>query len=239
MKAIANTLLVITLSFGSASCQFQSTFAEGEFQDGAPGDAAANALVIENDSQLPDTFPGARYEVRFFARGGVPPLHWRLEKGGVLPPGIMLEDNGLLHGSPERAGEFQFTVSVTDSGKPQQAVQKQFLIRVRSAITLAWKTPAHVTTNRIDGSVEVSNTTPDDIDLTFVVLAVATNGRATAIGYQHFVLARGTTKDLPFGDTLPNGSYIVHVDVVGEVAAKRVIYRERLQTGALQVAVGP
>ena len=34
---------------------------------------------------------------------------------GALPPGIKLEDEGLLHGEAERAGEFEFTVSATDS----------------------------------------------------------------------------------------------------------------------------
>ena len=68
-------------------------------------------------------------------------LHWKLEKG-ALPPGIKFEDDGLLHGKAERAGEFQFTVSVTDGGKPQQAVQKGFVLRVRSALSLNWKAPA-------------------------------------------------------------------------------------------------
>ncbi len=198
-----------------------------------------SALLIQNDSQLPDTYPGAQVELRFLAKGGVPVLHWRLEKG-ALPAGLRLEEDGLLHGYPQRSGEFQFTVSVTDSGKPPQAVQKQFILRVRSALILNWKTPAHVNGNRIEGSAEVSNTTPNEIDLTFVVLAVAENGRATAIGYQHFELARGATRVLPFGDTLPNGGYVVHVDAVGEVAAKNLIYRQRLQTpGRLQVTVGP
>jgi hypothetical protein len=95
--------------------------------------------------------------------------------------------------------------------------------------------------NRIEGSAQVANTTPDDVDLTFYVLAVAANGRATAIGYQHFVLKRGTMEmELPFGETLPHGGYVVHVDAVGEVAAKNVIYREYLETpGPLQVTVGP
>jgi hypothetical protein len=106
---------------------------------------------------------------------------------------------------------------------------------------LNWKSPARVNGNRIEGSVQVSNTTPDDIDLTYIVMAVALNGRATAIGYQHFLLPRGTTgKDLPFGDTLPHGGYVVHVDVVGEVPPKNLIYRERMETpGPLQVIVGP
>jgi hypothetical protein len=197
-------------------------------------------LIIENDSQLPETYPHASYEVRFRARGGVPPLHWRMEKG-ALPPGLKLKDDGLLYGSPEHTGEFQFTVSVTDSGQPPRSVQKAFVLRVHSAMVLNWKNPAHVNGNRIEGSAEISNTTPDDIDLTFIVLAVPENGRAVAIGYQRFVLRRGTVgQELPFGETLPRGGYVVHVDAVGEVPSRNIIYRERMQTPSrLQVTVGP
>ncbi len=200
---------------------------------------AENAIEIQDDQQLPETYPRANYEYHFHAKGGVPPLHWHLDKG-ALPEGIRLEDTGLLHGQALRSGEFQFTVSVRDSTSAP-VVQKTFILRVHSALSLSWKSPAHVSGNRIEGSVNVSNSTPDDMDLTFVVMAVAGNGRATAIGYQHFQLRRGTlNQELPFGDTLPNGGYVVHVDVVGEVPPKNVIYRERMQTPSpLHVTVGP
>jgi len=209
-------------------------------QAGAVGAQSESEIRIENDPELPETYPHASYELRFRARGGIPTLHWRVEKG-ALPPGLKLEDDGLLHGSPDRTGEFQFTLSVRDGGQPQAAVQKAFVLRVRSALVLNWKTGAHVNGNRIEGSAAVSNTTADDIDLTFIVLAVPGNGRAVAIGYQHFMLRRGTVdKELPFGETLPHGGYVVHVDAVGEVAAKNIIYRERMQTPSmLQVTVGP
>jgi len=202
-------------------------------------DGEKPGLVIENNRELPETYPQARYELRFRAQGGVSTLHWRLEKEkGSLPPGLKLEDDGLLHGSPERTGEFRFAVSVHDAG---QAVQKAFVLRVHSALILDWKTVAHVNGNRIEGSAVITNTTQDDVDLTFIVLAVPGNGRAVAIGYQHFLLRRGTVSlELPFGETLSRGGYVVHVDAVGEVAGKKVIYRERMQTpGMLQVAVGP
>lgn len=197
-------------------------------------------LVIE-PTELPGTYPQGVYQVNFEGRGNyVPVLHWRVESG-ALPPGITLEDNGVLHGAAERAGEFQFVVSARDGGKPQQAVQKGFTIKVVEAITVAWKVPAHVTANRIDGSVEVSNSTADDVDLTFDVKAVAENGRATEIGYQHFPLKKGTIgMTLPFGETLPHGAYVIDVNVVGEVAKRKAIYRQRMQTPvALQVVVGP
>lgn len=197
-------------------------------------------LVIE-PTELPGTYPRGPYEVNFHARGNyVPTLHWRVESG-ALPPGITLDDGGLLRGAAERAGEFQFVVSARDGGKPQQAVQRDFTIKVVEAITVAWKVPAHVTANRIDGSVDVSNTTGDDMDLTFEVKAVAENGRATEIGYQHFPLKKGTiAMTLPFGETLPHGAYMVYVDVNGEIAKRNAIYKEEMKTPrALQVVVGP
>jgi hypothetical protein len=196
-----------------------------------------SALTITNESPLPEASPLGTYEVRLLARGGTAPFRWRLEKG-ALPPGIELDPNGLLRGTARSGGEFHFTVSVHDAGS--QHAQKEFTILVHSALELKWKTMAHVDGNRIDGSVEVSNATHDDMDLTFVVLAVAPNGRATAIGYQHFPLRRGTIgQELPFGDTLAHGTYVVYVDAVGEVTRKNLIYREQLQTHALDVTVGP
>lgn len=210
----------------------------------APADGAAaqadDTLTIKTDTNLPDTHPGLPYLVHLEAVGGVPRMHWRLESG-ALPPGIKLTEDGLLAGSAERGGEFQFKVSVRDSSGSSQVKRKDFVIHVRTALTLNWKSEAQVNGNRIEGSVKVSNGTPYVVDLTFVVLAVAANGRATAIGYQHFPLPKGAFEmELPFGDTLPPGAYMVHVDVVGEVAARNIIYRERLQTPKpLQVTVGP
>lgn len=242
-RRIVEVVFPLVCVVAMAACQLGVATAgkqQSAAQDTTETPPSDHGLVIENDSALPLAYPHGSYELRFRAHGGISVLHWRLEKG-TLPPGMNLDDTGLLRGRSDRTGEFQFTVSVTDGGNTQSAVQKGFVLRVISALTLNWKSAARVNGNRIEGSVEVSNTTPDDMDLTFVTMAVASNGRATAIGYQHFVLRRGTTAmELPFGETLPHGGYVVHVDAVGEVAPKNLIYRERLQTpGALQVTVGP
>src|SRR5271167_4495664 len=111
-------------------------------QDKASQDSGG--LVIE-PAELAGTYPHGPYHVDFHARGNyVPVLHWRVESG-ALPPGIKLEDNGVLHGEAERAGEFQFVVAVRDGSNPQQAVQKGFNIKVVEGITVTWKVPAHVT----------------------------------------------------------------------------------------------
>ena len=208
-----------------------------------PAAAAENKddLLRIEPAELPGTYPHGTYLVNFHVRGEyVPVLRWRLVRG-TLPTGITLDDNGVLRGEAERAGEFQFEVEVRDGSKPQRGAVKGFTIKVVEGITVAWKVPPHVTGNRIDGSVEVTNSTADDVDLTFDVKSVAENGRATEIGYQHFPLKRGTiAMALPFGETLPHGAYVVYVNVNGEVAKRNAIYRQRMQTpGALQVVVGP
>jgi hypothetical protein len=210
-------------------------------QDKSTKDHDMDAGLLIEPSELPATYLHGPYQVNFHAGGNyVPVLQWRVESG-TLPPGIRLEESGLLHGEAERAGEFQFVVLVRDGGNPRQAIHKPFFIKVVDGITVAWKDPAHVTGNRIDGSVEVSNSTADDIDLTFDVKAVNENGRATEIGYQHFPLKRGTIgMALPFGETLPHGSYTVYVDVNGEIAKRNAIYKEQMKTPAvLQVVAGP
>jgi hypothetical protein len=73
------------------------------------------------------------------------------------------------------------------------------------------------------------------------VLAVNEIGRATALGYQHFTLAKNTIdKEIPFGENLPAGSYTVNADVVAEVPASNTIHRARLVTSSpLQLAPSP
>jgi hypothetical protein len=237
-------MLMVTGAVGQAGAGQKNAPATGTMpattEDKGQEGAKDDGLVIW-PLKLPGTYPQGTYYVNLQGQGNyVPVLQWRLESG-ALPPGIRLEENGLLHGEAERAGEFQFVVSVKDGGKPQQAVQKEFVINVVEGIIVAWKNPAHVAGSRIEGSVEVSNSTADDVDLTFDVKAVAEDGRATEIGYQHFPLKRGTMgMALPFGESLPHGAYVVNVNVVGEVAKRNAIYRQEMQAPApLQVAVGP
>lgn len=227
---------------GGAFSTAQNSKKSSQDQNSTQGASAdsENGLVIDAP-ELPTAYPQVPYHFRFSAHGNyVPVLRWRLEKG-ALPPGITLAEDGTLSGVPQRPGEFQFVVAVKDGSRSQQAVQRPFVINVVDALTVGWKVPAHLNGSRIEGSVEVTNATREDMELTFDTKAVAENGRATEIGYQHFPLKGGTIGvALPFGETLPNGNYVVYVTVVGEVAARHAIYRQLLQTpGALHVIVGP
>jgi hypothetical protein len=199
----------------------------------------AASLVVES-TVLPKAMPRHLYRFQFRALNGTPPLKWTVVDGDMAA-GVKLSPDGLLAGSPLVAGTFRFTVSVTDGSTSPQTATRQMILRVLKPLSLEWETYPKVSGNRIDGRVQVSNGTDDDFDFTLIVLAVAENGRATAIGYQRFSLNAGVDSfEIPFGETLPRGGYTVHVDAVAEVAEKEAIYRVRLQTKeALQVMVGP
>jgi sugar lactone lactonase YvrE len=51
---------------------------------------------------------------RLYATGGSQPYNWQIVSGG-LPNGLVLDNNGLIHGTPTTGGLFSFGVRVTDA----------------------------------------------------------------------------------------------------------------------------
>ena len=192
------------------------------------------------EQPLPPITAGVEFHTFLRATGGVPPYIWSVA-GGALPDGITLSPEGLLEGRPTKPGAFALTLKVEDSGHPAHSINKEFKVSVAASLLLEWLQLPKVHDNRIDGSVQVSNGSQDTFDLTVIMVAVAENGRATAIGYQHFPLKPGTNNmEIPFGETLPHGGYVIHVDAIAEIPAKKAILRQRLQTPQpLQVTQGP
>jgi hypothetical protein len=205
------------------------------------------ALVSAQDSKsrisittkdLPIATLWNRYSCQLQADGGIEPYHWRVVVGS-LPRGLELQDSGRITGVLNQAGELDVLIQATDrTGARSQP--KKFTLAVEPPLRADWLSKSQVNGARIDGSVKVSNTTGRDFDLTFVVLAVNDIGRATAIGYQHFPLKRNTLdQELPFGDTLSPGSYVVNVDLVGEEPVSQTIFRTRLVTPKETIAQSP
>lgn len=234
---VSGRIVAIALWLGILIACSRTAYAQGQPAQAQP--PSPSSLAIEAAS-LPNAAPRHTYRYEFHARNGIPPFKWSLVSGDV-PVGMKFSEDGALAGAAIASGTFRFTIQVTDTSQPPQTAKQAFDLKVVPPLLLEWKDYAKVSGNRIDGKVQVSNGTGDDFDLTFVVLAVAEDGRATAIGYQRFNLKQGTTSfELPFGENLPHGSYLVHVDTVAEVLDKDQIYRARLQTKErLQVTVGP
>ena len=195
------------------------------------------AIVDEN---LPTLDAGVEFHLLLHATGGVPPYVWSVASGD-LPEGVTLTPEGLLSGRASKTGTSAITLKVEDSGRPAHTITKDFRAVVVAAMLLEWLQPPKVHDNRIDGAVQVSNGSVDTFDLTVIIVAVADNGRATAIGYEHFPLKAGATSvKIPFGNTLPHGGYVIHADAIAEIPTRRAILRQRLQTPQpLQVIQGP
>jgi hypothetical protein len=209
---------------------------------GAAQQAGGNApppLVVRTVS-LPKAYLRQPYREQLEATGGILPLKWELTEGS-LPPGIVLDRDGELAGTPTETGEFRFTVTATDSSSPAAQIRQQLSLSVVAPLWARWDQYPEVSGQRLAGSILVSNQTDQDFDLTAVMLAVNDIGRATAIGYQHFLLKKNSDAiEIPFGDNLPPGSYQLNVDVVAEVAATDSIYRARLvPKERFQIQEGP
>ena len=202
--------------------------------------AAQTTPLAVVDEPLPAIDAGVEFHVLLHATGGAPPYVWSVASG-ELPEGVTLTPEGLLGGRPTKPGSFALTLKVEDSGRPAHTINKEFRVVVVAALLLEWLQPPKVRDNRIDGSVQVSNGSTNSFDLTVVIVAVAENGRATAIGYERFALKPGTTNvPIPFGNTLPYGGYVIHADAIAEIPAKNAILRQRLQTPQpLQVVPAP
>jgi hypothetical protein len=200
---------------------------------------ASSELSVKSGPIL-KAFLRAQYHEQLEAQGGIAPYTWKLDHG-ALPRGLSLDRSGVLGGMPTEVGDFHFVVIVSDSGSPAHQRSQELTLRVLTPLAVQWGNQAKINGKRIEGSVKVSNQTGQDFDLTFVVLAVNDIGRATAIGYQHFDLKHETIDyEIPFGENLPPGGYVVNVDVVAEIAETNTIHRARLATpGKLELVQGP
>jgi hypothetical protein len=77
---------------------------------------APSSLLVSTARQLPDGTLGNEYDTALTASGGRPPYTWAV-LDGALPPGLQLNVNGTLAGTPTAAGAYVFTVQVRDQDR--------------------------------------------------------------------------------------------------------------------------
>jgi Putative Ig domain len=202
--------------------------------------AATGEPIVLSTAPLPKAFLRQPYHFKLEAQGGITPLRWEVTNGSP-PEGIELAPDGTLSGAPTEVDSFHFVVTVSDSGRPVAQKKKEFVLDVVAPLVVEWSRKPRITGHRLEAAIRVSNQTGNDFDFTFIALAVNENGRATAVGYQHFTLKKDTDEfEIPFAENLPQGAYDLNVDAVGEVESTNTIFRARLApTGKLQVVQGP
>ena len=210
----------------AASLALSGGTARAQEKQAAP--PAPLAIVAEPP---PPAVTRLEYLVRIQAKGGKPPLRWSLF-AGTLPPGLSLDESmGVISGVPTQLGEFHFTVEVNDSDRPPNRRDRELTIKVNAPLMLEWATYPWVDGDAISGSVKVSNGTADVFDQTVIIVAVSEYGKAFVMGYQRFDLKPDDEKvEIPFGLSLPRGTYVIHADAIAEVEKKNAIFRNRLQT---------
>ena len=89
---------------------------------------------------LPDGIKNSSYgPVTFEADDGQEPYFWSIVSG-TKPNGLILDSGGTFSGTPTEAGNFSFTVQVTDSNSPQQAATREFFLNISAEHEGFWTT---------------------------------------------------------------------------------------------------
>jgi hypothetical protein len=189
---------------------------------------------------LPRAFVGQAYYLQVDPpTQGTKPWHFRMFRGS-LPPGIILEPAGILAGAATTPGEYHFTLEARDSSPKPVAKTHDYVLTVPPPLTVNWTKPPQAAPQQtppngvISGELEVSNGSGRTLDLTVIVVAVSSMNKAFALGYQRFILSAGSQR-IPFSSNLPEDTYVVEADAVGEIPDTLQIYRARQQAGPIPV----
>ena len=95
--------------------------------------SSSPAPLVITTSSLPQGTVNAGYLATLTATGGVTPYSWSII-GGSLPNGLGLNPStGVISGTPSAAGNFAFTVQVSDSQNPSATNSKPLSITVNPA----------------------------------------------------------------------------------------------------------
>ena len=189
-------------------------------------------------SSLPTAQAGIPYQAMLQAQGGVNPYTWQLAQGSALPRGLRLhQQTGLITGTPTTAGEYHFTIVLSDANAPPTRVQREFTLTVLAGLTIEWRHPPKVNGTQVSGSLIVANHTAQAADLTVIVVAINEIDRATALGYQHFIIQPNTQQEIPFGAAPGPGRYQVRADAVAELEEDQSTLRAYKQTGKGELVI--
>lgn len=100
------------------------------FSSGSSSSSSKSSAVQFSVDSLPSTAVGVSYSAALQATGGVSPYSFAVASG-TLPPGLALaSSSGAVKGTPTTAGNFSFTIQVSDSSTPSQTAQKSFSVIV-------------------------------------------------------------------------------------------------------------
>ncbi len=91
-------------------------------------------------NSLPGGTTGQLYQAQLAAGGGAPPYSWSVSSGN-LPPGLTLSGTGVITGIPTSAGNFSFTVQVTDTQNNTATQQLSIMVTAGPLIITTTQLP--------------------------------------------------------------------------------------------------
>jgi len=139
-------------------------------------------LVITTNS-LGNGVVGSLYNNTLTSTGGLSPVTWSLASG-TLPPGLTLQPNGTIKGTPTTTGTFAASFAATDSSSPTQTVQKTLTIQIDPLlINIQWAPqPANTTVGQnVTGGVLIMDNQGAVIPGVLVTITIGNNPGQTNI----------------------------------------------------------
>jgi hypothetical protein len=106
---------------GGGSSHAAASVSNASFSQASVGEAVSvtityTVLTITTTSVLSGNV-GDGYSTTLAAAGGTTPYTWSLANGSSLPSGLTLTSDGIISGTPQAAGDSDFTVQVADSSR--------------------------------------------------------------------------------------------------------------------------
>src|SRR3984957_2929304 len=166
--APTNSSVSLTVSLKAVTVESSSVTNTTTITVVLPPAFAAPAQVLPNGSN------GVNYSTQVVATGGVPTLIFTVVcpiqgQTNCLPPGLSLNQSGLLIGTPTTAGTYTFFVKVTDRGGIQQLNQPPPLSATSSLFTVIINPAAPL-------SVTTTSVHPGNVNQTYSASLTAKGG---------------------------------------------------------------
>jgi hypothetical protein len=86
-------------------------------------------------ASLPNALTGSPYVAIFTTTGGQPQYTYSITDG-VLPPGLSMDDTGVIQGTPTIPGAYTFTIQASDSSATPSAINRTYIIAANQPLVI-------------------------------------------------------------------------------------------------------